>query len=122
MKLLRCPGYQGGDRAEFGILEQVDPEKDYGGEYTPHAYGCIAVCDDSLEGWYPRCEQMETYFHTLRRPAHGFARYGVTLIPPRSLPLLLELARSAKGEGAELLVETVRRAMTEGKYVIHYGV
>ena len=34
MKLLRCPGYQGGDRAEFGILKQVDPEKDYGGEYT----------------------------------------------------------------------------------------
>ena len=69
-----------------------------------------------------RLEQLETYWHTMSRPAHGLAWYGVTLIPPRSL---LPMARILKENGnPELypLTQLLERAATEGKTVIHYGI
>ena len=40
--------YKGGDRAEFGIIDDFDINKDYGDSYEPQRYRCIAICDDAL--------------------------------------------------------------------------
>lgn len=77
--------YQGGDRAEFGIIDDFDPQKDYDDSYEPERYHCIAICDDALNDWWDDIQDMRTYFHCYNRPETALARWGVTLIPPESL-------------------------------------
>ena len=108
---------------DFGILPQVDPQRDYGDSYEPQRYECIKVEDDLLLEVAERLqEKLETYWHTMSRPAHGLAWYGVTLIPPRSL---LPMVRILKGNGNPEfypLTQLLERAAAEGKTVIHYGI
>ena len=67
---------------EFGIIEDFDPAKDYDREYVPEQYGCISIEDDlAQEAFMSKLSQMPTFFHTGRRPAKGFAYYGITAFP-----------------------------------------
>lgn len=126
MKRIRCPGYSGGDRTEFGILGAPDPCVDYGASYEPERYGCVAICDECLDPWMEPLSGMKTYFHCLDRPEHGFARYGVTLIPPESLPQLLSVVLAFPPEGdegeEELLCGVIREAIHRQAFLIVYGV
>lgn len=78
-----------GDRMtkhEFGIFE-TEPEQDKRyDEYCPEKYGCIAIHDDYIEPLLGKLSLLETYIHTLSRPGNGLVYYGITLIPPSSLP------------------------------------
>ena len=66
---------------------------------------------------------MKTYFYCLDRPEHGFARYGVTLIPPESLPQLLSVVLAFPPEGEEeLLCGVIREAIRRQAFLIVYGV
>jgi hypothetical protein len=118
--------YKGGDRAEFGIVDKLDPEKDYGDPYEPKEYHCIAICDDALNDWWDELTEMKTYFHCLKRPDRNLARWGVTLIPPESLDILTEVIMNNTqaeymSDGLEI-IEVLKKAKAENKFIIHYGV
>ncbi len=49
-----------------------------------------------IDGWWSRLVLFKTYFHSLKRPGFGLARWGVTLIPPESLPAFQEIVLSDK--------------------------
>lgn len=69
---------------------------------------------------------MKTYFHTYERPANGLAYSGITLIPPESLPTLLDIVLSNKTrrKSEELidLAKKIKEAQEAKKYMIHYGI
>ena len=110
---------------DFGIVEDVSalPE-DIG--YKQERYGCVWIDDDYLDDWWCRLELIPTFFHTLDRPELGLARYGITLIPPESLPALEEIVLSDRRiQTDEQLVElsrVLREAIRRKKHMIHFGV
>lgn len=111
----------------FGIVGDFNPDKDYRLKYEPKKYHCIPVDDDAyMSGWWYRTQNMATYFGSFERPAHSFDRWGITLIPPESLPQFRDIIRSEarlkEDENLRALLSLVERAMKRGKYVIHYGV
>ena len=113
-------------KAEFGIIDKIDITKDYSG-YEPETYGCIWISDDEyIDSWQPALSVMQTYFHNMDRPATGLARWGVTLIPPKSLPafqdIVLSDPRLSTDENLVLLADKIREAIRGGNYMIHYGV
>ena len=108
---------------DFGILPQVDSQRDYGDRYEPQRYECIKVEDDLLLEVAERLqEKLETYWHTMSRPAHGLAWYGVTLIPPRSLLPMVRILKENGNPEFYPLTQLLERAAAEGKTVIHYGI
>lgn len=119
-------GYKGGCRAEFGIIDHIDPLKNYGDSYEPEKYGCIAICDDVINEWWDDLISMKSYFHCLSREETALARWGVTLIPPESLNLLINVIQTKTSddykEDALEIVELLVKAKAQGKFVIHYGV
>lgn len=113
-------------KAEFGIIDNIDPYKDYS-DYEPETYGCVAIDDTIyLDDWWPALSVMKTYFHRLSRPATALARWGVTLIPPESLPAFQEIVlsdpRLKQDDHLVLLADRIQQAIREHKYMIHYGV
>ena len=110
---------------DFGIVEDVTalPE---GMDYEPERYGCVWIDDGYLDDWWYRLELIPTFFHTLDRPELGLARYGITLIPPESLPALEEIVLSDRRiQTDEQLVElsrVLREAIRRKKFLIHFGV
>ena len=110
---------------DFGIVEDAAALPEEIG-YEPEKYGCVWIDDDYLEDWWPRLELIPAFFHTLDRPELGLARYGITLIPPGSLPALEEIVLSDRRvKTDEQLVElsrVIREAIRRGKFVIHFGV
>lgn len=70
--------------------------------------------------------RLKTYFHSLKRPAYALARWGITLIPPESLPEFLKIVqtdkRITKDKNLRTLAEKIQKAIKEQKYMIHFGV
>ena len=104
---------------EFGILPRDPLPGERYDSYTPERYHCIAVDDAWIEPLSDRLADVPMYCHTLDRPETGLVYCGVTLIPPASLPAVLD----ALDGGAELapLRALLERARAEGRFVIHYG-
>lgn len=114
-------------RMEFGIIHQFNPDEDYGQAYEPEKYHCIPVDDNTyMNGWWFKTQDMATYLGSLNRPAHSFDRWGITLIPPESLPQFRDIIRSEprlkRDKYLRALLSLVEKALEEGEYVIHYGV
>ena len=112
--------------AEFGIIDCLDKSKDYGGEYDPIKYSCVAVDDDVINDWWERLTAMKTYFHCYSRPETALVRWGITLIPPESLDLFYDIvANDTKKKFINQmprLLKLITKAKDENKFVIHYGI
>ena len=113
-------------KTEFGIIDQLDKTIDYE-DYDPELNNCVYIDDERyIDDWWEKLMQMKTYFHRLSRPEFGLARYGVTLIPPQSLTVFQDIVISDKRINEDpqlvLLAQLIQKAITEGKYMIHYGV
>lgn len=113
-------------KIEFGIIDVIEKDKDYSW-YEPEKYHCVVIADDIyIDDWWEQLSLMKTYFHHLKRPAFGLARWGVTLIPPESLPFFQDIVLSDKriNEDNHLvdLACLIQKAIDEQKYMIHYGV
>lgn len=113
-------------KAEFGIIEHIDFNKDYS-KYEPEKYHCIAIDDDKyINDWWPRLLLLKTYFHNHKHPAFALARWGVTLIPTESLPAFQDIVLSDKriqsDDNLVALCNKIKRAIDEKKYMIHYGI
>ncbi len=112
--------------AQFGIIDQFEKLKDYSLDYEPLKYKCVAISDDILNDWWSELILIKTYFHCYNRPSYALARWGVTLIPPESLePFYIIVSKDNRSNSSEELIglmALLRRAISENKYVIHYGV
>lgn len=112
-------------KAEFGIVEDIEETRKY--IYSPEKYNCVYIDDDIyIDDWWDRLIFLKTYFHSLDRPEFGLARWGITLIPPESLPDFLEIVISDKriNEDDNLikLADKIQEAIDRNKFMIHFGV
>lgn len=79
-----------------------------------------------IEDWWDKLALLKTYFHNLNRPDFGLARWGITLIPPESLPAFQEIViadrRINSDEQLISLADKISEAIRRNKYMIHFGV
>ncbi|MBQ3490050.1 MAG: hypothetical protein IJA86_05640 [Clostridia bacterium] len=116
-------------KAEFGIIENFNENGDYT-EYCPEKYHCVAIDDDRyLNDWWKALSQIDTfnvYAKGILQPQKALSRWGITVIPPSSLPALLDIVlsdkRSKKDKRLIVFAGLIHQAITENKYMIHYGV
>ena len=113
---------------EFGIM--VTPPKPgvWYSQYEPEKYNCVTIDDEYIEplwavGAPEEVTSAHTYFQTLSQPGCGLDYTGITLIPPESLAPFIEyfLSSSDPAETCKL-VDLMKKAQREGKYVIHFGI
>lgn len=112
--------------AEFGIIPEISTNKIYT-NYEPQKYNCIKIDDDLyIDDWWPQLQNMETYFNELNFQSKGLNRHGVTLIPPISLKCFENIvkndSRLLSDPSLKSLLSVVQKAISENKYMIHYGV
>lgn len=113
-------------KMEFGIIDHIDLQKDYS-SYEPQKNHCIMLDDDLyMNDWCIATWDMPTYFHQIDRPSCSFARWGVTLIPPTSLPQFLKIVQTTKHNNVhpdlKALKRMIYKAIKENKFIIHFGV
>jgi hypothetical protein len=110
---------------EFGIINNFDTQKNYG-DYAPQEYFCISVDDDLISNISKSLKIMKSYFHSYERPGYGLAYWGVTIIPPESLPMFYDVVTSSVNfkSSADLakLASKIIHAKEEKKYMIHFGI
>ena len=113
---------EGGDtlaKHEFGIM-QIAPEKGKRyDEYEPQKYDCISVNDDYLEDIVADFNHIDFYWHSLDIKGKGIAYCGVTLIPPDSINAFVEVIEDIYGLSE--LRKLSKKAITENKWMIHFG-
>ena len=112
-------------KAEFGIIEDIEETRQY--SYDPEKYNCVCIDDDIyIDDWWDRLVLMRTYFHSLDRPEFGLARWGITLIPPESLPVFQEIVLSDKrmkeDDHLKELAVKIQDAVSRNKFMIHFGI
>lgn len=110
---------------EFGILEDLDKQKEYI-DYEPQKYNCISVDDDIINSLYLHLSIMKTYYHSFNRQEYGLAYCGITIIPPESLSKFYDVVTSSeyfkKSIELDELTSKIIQAKEENKFMIHYGV
>ena len=115
--------------AEFGIIDKFDEKNDYT-EYSPKKYHCVAIDDDLyLNDWWEALSRIDTfnvYAKGVLQSQKALSRWGITIIPPASLPALLAIVlsdrRSKKDQRLIAFAGLLHRAINDNRYVIHYGV
>ena len=88
----------------------------------PKKYGCIAIHDNYIEPLLRELSVLETYIHTLSRPGNGLAYYGITLIPPSSLPEFKKIIDLVGRTELQALSKKIEEAVQRHKFMIHYGI
>lgn len=111
---------------EFGIILELD-EKHVYTEYEPEKYGCVAIDDDLyIDDWWDELKKMHTYFGGRDKPAKGLCRDGITLISPEELKhfekVVKEDKRLQQDQSLQKLLQLIKKARKENKYMIHFGV
>lgn len=112
-------------KAEFGIIEDIGETQKY--SYDPDKYQCVCIDDDIyIDDWWDKLVLLKTYFHSLDRPEFGLARWGITLIPPESLPgfqeIVLSDGRINRDAHLRDLADKIQDAVSRNKFMIHFGV
>lgn len=112
-------------KAEFGIIEDIREVQEY--SYDPDKYQCVCIDDNIyIDDWWEKLVLLKTYFHSLDRPEFGLARWGITLIPPESLPAFREIVSSDSRINKDIhlreLADKMQDAIDRNKFMIHFGV
>ena len=105
---------------DFGIMPEIPVRHKRYDDYEPEKYNCISVDDEYILNISENLRVLKCYWHTLDRPELGLAYYGITLIPPESVLLFLEII-SDKPE-LNSLVSLLWKAGNSGRFIIHYGI
>ena len=116
-------------KTEFGIIENFDAQND-DTEYAPERYRCVAIDDDKyLNDWWDSLLCINTfnvYNEHILQLQKALSRWGITIIPPSSLPALLDIVTSDKRYTRDnrliALACLISEAIDKEKYMIHYGV
>ncbi len=107
-------------RHEFGIMQSNPINGIRFDNYEPEKYNCISIDDDYIEPLLGELLNIDFYWHTLDLPNKGLAYWGITLIPPRSFDLIMDLIIPIKELSP--LYELLLSAKVNNKYVIHFGI
>ena len=107
---------------EFGIMQKEPSVNECYDTYEPQKYNCIAVDDDLIESIMANLQDVDCYWHTLQRKEKGIAYYGVTLIPPKSMEILISMLSSQNKKEFDSLIDLANQAKENEKYIIHYGI
>ncbi|MDF9825375.1 hypothetical protein M2475_001830 [Breznakia sp. PF5-3] len=107
---------------KFAIIANIENNIDYGMKSSKN-YDVIKISDDFVNEWVSNLEKIPTFWHNLNRPNEGLARYGVTLIPPKSLLEFLNVVIKDENKSeVKKLIELIEEAIKEKKYIIHFGI
>lgn len=112
-------------KTEFGIIEDISKTQNF--SYTPEKYQYVCIDDDIyIDDWWDKLVLLKTYFHSLERPEFGLARWGITLIPPESLPGFQDIVLSDRRINEDIhlreLADKIQEAINRGKFMIHFGI
>ncbi|MBP1546956.1 MAG: hypothetical protein J6A37_10180 [Oscillospiraceae bacterium] len=105
---------------EFGIMETAPVSGERFDVYEPEKYNCISVNDDFIEPVIHKLTGIKFFAHTVDFPINGLNYCGITLIPPESAMPFISVIEGTDGF-SELCV-LLRRAYSENKWVIHFGI
>ena len=105
---------------DFGIMQNAPKVHERYDSYIPEKYDCISVDDDYIMPLLEKLRGVKCYWHTLDKPEFGLAYCGVTLIPPESLGIIIEIIW--RNHNLSDLMCLLKKAENENKYVIHYGI
>lgn len=111
-------------KTEFGIIDHFDSNGDY---IIDEAIQLVYIDDDLyINDWWNKLLAMKTFFQDLNKPAQALDRWGITIIPPESLPIFQNIVltdRRIKTDSHLIeLVNLIDYAIRNKKYMVHYGV
>ncbi|MGN1418314.1 MAG: hypothetical protein ACI4W6_03205 [Acutalibacteraceae bacterium] len=105
---------------EFAMIKQpVQPGVVYD-EYEPQKYDCLAFDDEIIEAVSEKTADIDTYWHSVNRPAKGLAYYGITLIPPNSMDGFLKITQEYTELSA--LSDLLKKAKEQKQFIVHFGI
>lgn len=105
---------------EFGIMQAPPVKGQRYDEYEPVKYNCISVPDDVIVSLQEPLSDITFFWHTVDIQGKGLAYYGVTLLSPSMIEKLLQVIKDIPAVAA--LTELLKKALSENKYVIHFGI
>ncbi|MGN0453276.1 MAG: hypothetical protein ACI4GZ_05700 [Ruminococcus sp.] len=104
---------------DFGIMQNSPKKGKRYDVYEPRKYNCITVSDEYIEEIAANLDDIDCYWHSLDVPGKGIAYCGITLIPPSSMQAFISVIETSPGLSE--LKALLRKAYTENKWIIHYG-
>lgn len=107
---------------EFGIMQINPTDKEVFNEYEPSKYNCIVVEDDFIEPILIELQNVDTYWHTIQNKKNGLAYSGITLIPPSSIDMLINILSLKNIVEYDSLIYLLSQAKKYNKYIIHFGI
>lgn len=105
---------------EFGIMQIAPVTGQRFDDYEPEKYDCISIPDDDMEPLLKELSDIMCFWHTVDTPGKGLAYYGITLIPPFSMKEMLSVVE--KSSNLAPLTGLLKTALSENKYMIHFGI
>ena len=104
---------------EFRIMPASPvPGKRYD-KYEPEKYNCVKIEDELISDIITEMESVDFLWHSLSFKGMSFSYWGVTLIPPSCLDAFI--ARIKNEPALEGLKDLMEKALTENKWLIHFG-
>ena len=105
---------------EFGIMKTDPKPTQVFDDYEPEKYNCLSIDDAYIEPMLTKLADVDCYWRSLECHGKNINYYGITLIPPDSMDLLIERIDGAIG--TEKLHALLQKAKEEHKFVIHFGI
>ena len=90
--------------------------------YEPNKYNCIEIDDDFIEPILLELQSIDCYYNTICNKGNGLAYCGITLIPPSSIDTFIEVLLRKHMIEYDLLIDLLKKAKKNNKYVIHFGI
>ncbi len=104
---------------EFRIMPEAPvPGKRYD-KYEPENHNCVKIDDELISDIITEMESVDFIWHSLSLKGMSFSYWGVTLIPPTCLGAFI--ARIKNKPDLKGLKALMDKALTENKWVIHFG-
>lgn len=108
------------DIHEFGIMPRTPQTGERYDDYEPQKYGCIAVDGERIDEILHKLDEIEFFWHSVDIHGMGIAYCGITLIPPQSAKKMMEIL--PRDEDFMSLMELLDRAVSQDRFVIHFGI
>lgn len=105
---------------EFGIMQTPPIKGQRYDEYEPEKYNCISIPDDVIVALQEPLSGITFYWHTIDIQRKGLAYYGISLLSPPMIEKMLLVIECIPAAAA--LTELLKEALSENKYVIHFGI
>ena len=107
---------------DFGIMQNEPMNNERFDICEPEKYHCIQLHDGFIEDILMDLANVPCYWHTLQVPGKGLAYCGITLIPPQSIELFIQILSSQHQSEYNDLISLANQAKQENKYIIHFGI